>query len=65
MCSSQAWAGLAVSRVLTSFLYEVTPQDPVTHVAASSLLLAVALLASWLPARRAARVRPVDALRAE
>ncbi len=58
-------AGLAVSRVLTSFLYEITPQDPVTHVAASSLLLAVALLASWLPARRAARVRPADALRAE
>jgi putative ABC transport system permease protein len=58
-------AGLGVSRVLTSFLYEITPQDPVTHIIASSVLLAVALLASWLPARRAARVRPVDALRAE
>jgi putative ABC transport system permease protein len=56
---------LAVSRVLTSFLYEIAPQDPVTHAAASGLLLGVALLAAFLPARRAARVRPMEALRAE
>ena len=56
---------LAASRVLTSFLYEITPQDPVTHIVASSVLLAVALLASWLPARRAARVDPMVALRYE
>jgi predicted permease len=56
---------LATARVLTSFLYEVTPQDPLTHVAAAGLLLAIALMAAFLPARRAARINPVDALRAE
>lgn len=62
-------AGLAlfalVARFLSSFLYGVTPLDPVTLVAASALLAAVAALASWIPARRAARADPSEALRAE
>jgi predicted permease len=60
-----AIAALALSRVMKSFLYEITPQDPVTHVAAVVLLLGIALVAAFLPARRAARINPVDALRAE
>jgi len=60
-----AAAALAISRVMKSFLYEITPQDPVTHVVAVGLLLGIALVAAFLPARRAARINPVDALRAE
>jgi predicted permease len=50
---------------LRTFLYGVTPADPVTLVGATAVLVATALLASWLPARRAARVDPTVALRAE
>jgi putative ABC transport system permease protein len=60
-------AGLALavagSRVLESFLYETAPTDPLTMMAASVLFTAVALLACWVPARRAAQVDPLDALR--
>ena len=54
---------LAVSRVLGSLLYGIGASDPPTYLAAVALLLAVALLACYLPARRAARVLPVEALR--
>jgi predicted permease len=57
--------GLALSRLLRSLLYGVTATDPVTFVAVVLTLGAVSLLASWLPARRAARVDPVIALRAQ
>ncbi|MCL4178176.1 MAG: ABC transporter permease [Verrucomicrobia bacterium] len=50
---------------LTSLLYGVRPIDPATFAAVSGLLLGVAVLASYLPARRAARVDPVVALRCE
>ena len=50
---------------LRAFLYGVTPSDPVTLAAATLALVATASIASWLPARRAARVDPADALRAE
>ena len=56
---------LALTRVMGSLLYEVKPADPVTLAAAAALLGAVALVACLLPARRAARVDPLIALRAE
>jgi predicted permease len=54
-----------LSRYLTSLLFEVKPIDPFVYVAVSLLLVVVAAVASWLPARRAAKVDPVIALRAE
>jgi ABC-type antimicrobial peptide transport system permease subunit len=56
---------LALSRVVASLLYQVNAVDPVTFVAVPALLCAVALLASWAPARRATRVDPLIAMRAE
>jgi putative ABC transport system permease protein len=58
-------ASLVASRVLASLLYGVTPSDPLTYAAVGLLLATVALLASYVPARRAARVDPVIALRSE
>jgi predicted permease len=57
-----AWG---VSRVLTSLLYGVSPTDPLTYLGTASTLALVALMASWIPARRAALVDPVEALRSE
>ena len=54
-----------LSRFLTSLLFEVRPTDSFVYVAVSLLLMIVAALASWLPARRAAKIDPVIALRAE
>jgi predicted permease len=56
---------LAVSRVLTTLLFGVAPSDPVTLASVALTLGGVALLASWLPARRAARVDPMVVLREE
>ena len=56
---------LALRKVLGTFLYQVSATDPPTIGAVSGLLAGVALLACWLPARRAARVDPVEALKAE
>ena len=62
-------AGLAaaffVTRVLQSQLYGVTASDPFTYVLIATVLGAVALLAAWLPACRAAKVDPMEALRCE
>ncbi len=58
-------AALAVMRVLGGFLYGVQPWDPLTFIVTPLLLLSVGVLAVWLPARRAARVDPVEALRYE
>ncbi len=56
---------LAITRVLSSLLYDVTPTDPVTLAGVSIALGSIALLASFLPARRAARIDPMEALRYE
>ena len=58
-------AATASSRVLESFLYGVTTDDRLTFVAAPLVLVAVAIFACWLPARRATRIDPMDALRVE
>ncbi|HEX2099798.1 MAG TPA: ADOP family duplicated permease, partial [Candidatus Synoicihabitans sp.] len=56
---------LSLGRLLAALLYEVKPTDAVTLTGVSAVLLLTALLAAWLPARRAARVDPMVALRAE
>ena len=56
---------LGGSQLVGSFLFRVPPRDPVTFILAAVLLLSVSLLASWLPARRAARIDPLEALRHE
>ncbi len=58
-------AAAASSRVLESLLHGVSTDDLLTFVAALLVLLAVALVACWLPARRATRVNPIEALRLE
>ncbi len=56
---------LAAGRVMTSFLFGVEPTDPLTFTVTSGLLLATALLASYVPARRATRIDPMCTLRSD
>jgi len=58
-------AALGLTRLVKSMLYGVTPNDPVTLGSGVALLLAIALVAAWIPARRAASVQPMEALRHE
>jgi predicted permease len=56
---------VVLTRVMSAFLFGVGPMDPVTYAAVSGTLAAVALVATYLPARRASRVDPIVALRAD
>ena len=58
-------AATGLTRVMTSLLFGISPLDPLTYAAVPLVLLAAAMLASYLPARRASAVDPVEALRAE
>jgi putative ABC transport system permease protein len=58
-------ASLAITRILTRFLYGVSPTDPFTLAAVAALLIAIALVAGFFPARRAAGIDPVTALRVD
>ena len=57
--------GSGMTRLMKSLLYGVSPLDPVTYISVLMVLAGSAVLASYLPARRAAAVNPVEALRAE
>ena len=58
-------AAAALTRVMSSMLIGVKPTDPLTYVAMATLFFAIAAIASWLPARRAAALDPTVALRGE
>ena len=58
------WVGTP-SRLLAKLLFEVSPADPISMIGSALLLLAVALVAAYIPARHATRVDPVQALRAD
>jgi len=56
---------IALTRVMVSLLFEVKPTDPATLIAVALLLAAAALLACYIPARRALSIQPINALRCE
>jgi ABC-type antimicrobial peptide transport system permease subunit len=58
-------ATLALTGLLSTILYELSPRDPVTLASAAVLLTAVAIVAGFVPARRASRLDPMTALRRE
>jgi ABC-type antimicrobial peptide transport system permease subunit len=58
-------AALGMGRVIASMLYGLNSWDPVTLISSAALLIGVAIAASWIPARRAAGVDPMRALRHE
>jgi ABC-type antimicrobial peptide transport system permease subunit len=55
----------ALARLLESLLFDVSTSDPVTIVTGAATLGVAALISSWLPARRATRISPIEALRAD
>ena len=69
LIASGVLAGIALaivlSHVLRPFLFDLQPSDPTTLVVAGALFVGVALLACWMPVRRAAKIDPLEALRYE
>jgi putative ABC transport system permease protein len=64
-CIAGLAGSLAATRLVASQLYSVSPTDSLTLGGVMALLIATALLACWFPARRAARVDPMEALKTE
>jgi predicted permease len=64
-CACGIAAALVLTRLMKSLLFSVSPSDPLTYCAMSAALILAAALASYLPARKAMKVDPVEALRAE
>jgi ABC-type antimicrobial peptide transport system permease subunit len=58
-------ASYAVARMIASLLFQTTPGDPVTYASVAALVVALAALAGYLPARAASRVEPMTALRSQ
>jgi predicted permease len=58
-------AAIPLTRLMSALLFEISPLDPATYAAVSAALVVAALLATYLPARKATRVQPVEALRSE
>ena len=64
-CAGGILGAVVVAQLLQSQLYAVHPRDPITYVAATSLILGSTILACWFPAHRATTISPMDALRSE
>jgi ABC-type antimicrobial peptide transport system permease subunit len=62
-CVVGALGVAAVSRLAQSVLFGIAPQDPLTLGATAAVLISAVLAASWLPARRAAKINPVSVMR--
>jgi len=63
--ASGAGMALAVTRLVKSYLYDISATDPLTFIGIALLLIGVALLACYVPARRATKINPLEALRYE
>jgi ABC-type antimicrobial peptide transport system permease subunit len=58
-------SAFGLTRFISSLLYEVSPSNPVAFLGAAAMLFAIALIASYIPARRAGRIDPVETLRTD